>query len=350
MLSPADRKHMMRAIQLSRRGFPAPNPHVGCVIVRSGLLGSKVVGEGFHAYAGGDHAEVAALKKAGSDARGATAYVTLEPCDHYGRTPPCSKALVEAGIARVVIACPDPNPDATGGAATLRSHGITVDFGMGEEAAKHNERFLSSMRLRRPYIVLKAAMTLDGRIALPDGSSKWITGELARKQAHKLRAEMGVVLAGRRTVELDDPELTARGVRGLRRQPLRVVIDPHARLTGRERVFDRQAPTLHVTLRDHLGSADGMDLQALMQYLFERGHTGLLVEGGAATIASFVRAGLWDRLEMFVAPKLFGQGTAWLGAIGVESVDASELLEFAEMRKLGGDLWITARPKTRDPS
>lgn len=297
---------MRQAIIVSQRGFPAPNPHVGCVVVRDG----EIVGRGHHENTGGPHAEVNALREAGVAARGATAYVTLEPCNHFGRTPPCSLALIEAGIARVVIACPDPNPKATGGAQALREAGIPVDEGvLAEEAAEHNSQFLFAIRNRRPRVTLKAAATLDGRIALPSGESKWITSEESRQEGHRLRAKCGAVLVGRRTVEADDPQLTAR-IEGVVNQPLRIVLDPRNRLTGKERVFDDAAPTRHVT--------GEIDLLLLVEELFEDGVNGILVEGGALTSASFVRAGLADRLEVFLAPKLFGAGANWLGDIGID--------------------------------
>lgn len=292
------------------------------------------MGEGYHHHAGAPHAEVAALNDAGDRARGADAYVTLEPCNHTGRTGPCSVALIQAGVRRVVVACPDPNPKAQGGAVRLREHGIPVEMGvLEEEAARENGQFLEAMRLRRPRVVVKAAASLDGRIALPSGESQWITGPAARRAGHRLRAECGVVLVGRRTVEMDDPHLTAR-IPGVVNPPLRVVLDPHNRLKGTERVFDASAPTRHVTGR--------IDLADLLQDLYREGQTGLLVEGGGATIASFFRAGLVDRVELFLAPKLLGDGPAWLQGLELPGLDRAPRLEIERIRRTGPDLRLSA--------
>ncbi len=325
---------MKRAIVLSRRGYPAPNPHVGCVLVRAG----EVVGEGFHAYAGGPHAEAAALAQAGEHARGATAYVTLEPCAHFGRTPPCSRALLAAGVERVVVACPDPNPEAAGGAREIAEAGVKVEVGLLErEAAQANRQFLFAFAAGRPFVVAKAACSLDGRIALPTGESKWITSPGARLQGRKLRAECGAVLVGRRTVELDDPLLTAR-MRGALNQPVRVVLDPHARLKGSERVFGPEARTIRVT--------GAIDLPSLLRTLFAEGIRGLLVEGGAATIGGFLAAGLVDRLELFLAPKLLGAGPAWCSDLGVGSLADALSWNIVSTRRVGPDIWISAEPVT----
>jgi diaminohydroxyphosphoribosylaminopyrimidine deaminase/5-amino-6-(5-phosphoribosylamino)uracil reductase len=293
----------------------------------------EVVGEGYHHHAGDLHAEANALRVAGDRARGATAYVTLEPCAHYGRTPPCADALIAAGVQRVVVACPDPNPVAAGGLARVAAAGIETELGLLQaEAEAANEQFLFAMRHRRPRVVVKAAASLDGRIALPSGESRWITGEAARRQGHRLRAQCGAVLVGRRTVEVDDPLLTAR-LPGVVNQPLRVVLDPHSRLRGDERVFDASAPSLRVT--------GEVDLPELLNDLFRRKVTGLLVEGGAITAASFVKAGLVDRLELFLAPKLLGDGPTWLEGLGLPALAEVPLGEVRKLRRLGQDLWLS---------
>lgn len=337
---------MRRAIELSRLGFPAPNPHVGCVIVKDG----QIVGEGHHECAGGPHAEVQALKAAGDRAKGADVYVTLEPCNHQGRTPPCSGALIEAGVSRVLIACSDPNPRAAGGAERLRSAGIAVVEGLlSEEAAEANKRFLTAMAQGRPYVCVKAAVTLDGRIAKADGSSKWITGEAAREAGHRLRAEMGVVIVGRRTVELDDPELTAR-IPGVTHQPLKVVIDPQAKLRGSERVFQDEGLVWRIVKPGCEGAsaafacavdaAGQLDLNALLEILRVRGATGVLVEGGGETIRRFLAAGLVNRIELFVAPKLFGEGRIWTGTdLGLSIADLN--LRIVKTEVLGPDLNVS---------
>lgn len=328
-----DAAFMREAIRLSRRGFPAPNPHVGCVLVRDGA----VIGRGFHHHAGAPHGEVAALIDAKWDAAGATAYVTLEPCNHTGRTGPCSHALQKAGIRRVVVACPDPNPRAAGGAEYLRAHGIPVEVGLLEDEARAaNEQFFFALRHRRPLVVAKAAMSLDGRIALPSGESKWITSPAARRQAHRLRAELGAVLVGRRTVELDDPSLTAR-IPGVVNQPVRVVLDPERRLPCGTKVFDDAARTLH------LGRVDGLEPGQVLERLYGEGITGVLIEGGAITLGHFVRAGLVDRLELFVAPKLLGDGPSWLSGLQLPALAEAPELEILRTRRCGPDLWLTAR-------
>ena len=332
---------MKRAIQLARRGFPAPNPHVGCVIAH----GDTIVGEGYHHFAGGHHAEVEALLQAGERAQGATAYVTLEPCNHHGRTPPCSEALVKAGVVRVLVANRDPNPKAVGGVQRLLEAGIVVEVGLlATEAQAANDQFLTAMRLKRPVVVLKAGMSLDGRIALPSGESKWITGAEARKQAHRLRAECGAVLVGRRTVEVDDPSLTAR-IPGVKNQPLRIVLDPGNKLGTHWKVFDAAAPTLHVTDRTLglVSTPAGFDLLELSEALFNQGVTGLLVEGGGHTIAQFLKAGLVDRIELFVAPKVLGNGPAWVQGLELEGLAFAPHFEVARLKKLKADVQISLR-------
>ncbi|HWD38321.1 MAG TPA: bifunctional diaminohydroxyphosphoribosylaminopyrimidine deaminase/5-amino-6-(5-phosphoribosylamino)uracil reductase RibD [Fimbriimonas sp.] len=321
---------MRRAIRLSRKGFPAPNPHVGCVIVKDG----EIVGEGYHDHAGGPHAEIVALRQAGEAAKGADVYVTLEPCNHVGRTGPCSLALIQAEVSRVFVACPDPNPRAQGGADTLRSTGIPVEVGLLEQqAAAENLPFLTAMRLSRPYVVVKSAAGLDGRSALPSGESKWITGEAARRQGRRLRAECGAVLVGYRTVLADDPQLTAR-IRGAVNQPLRVVLDPHARLSGSENVFDDGARTKRIT---------GMiDLPRILEDLFNEGVTGLLVEGGARTIGHFFQEKLVDRLELFMAPKLLGEGPSWLEGLRIETLGEAPACKIQRVRRIGHDIQVTA--------
>ncbi|AIE85787.1 bifunctional diaminohydroxyphosphoribosylaminopyrimidine deaminase/5-amino-6-(5-phosphoribosylamino)uracil reductase RibD [Fimbriimonas ginsengisoli] len=330
-----DERLMRRAIALSRRGFPAPNPHVGCVLVRDG----EIVGEGYHHHAGAPHAEAAALSVAGERARGADAYVTLEPCNHFGRTPPCTDALLRAGVRRVVAACPDPNPVASGGLARLAENGVATEIGLlQQEAEAANFRFLSAMRMRRPHVTIKAAVSLDGRIALPSGESQWITGPAARREGHRLRAECGAVLVGRRTVEMDDPQLTAR-IPGVVNQPLRIVLDPRGRLTGKERVFDAAAPTKHVT--------GPVDLNELLVELFNDGVTSLLVEGGGTTIAGFVRSRLADAVELFLAPKLLGDGPSWLNGLDLGNLAEAPSLEIDRIKRLGPDLRLSAHVRYR---
>jgi diaminohydroxyphosphoribosylaminopyrimidine deaminase/5-amino-6-(5-phosphoribosylamino)uracil reductase len=339
-----DEALMRRAIGLSKRGFPAPNPHVGCVLALEG----EIVGEGWHSYAGGPHAEAVALAKARDRARGATAYVTLEPCNHHGKTPPCSEALLKAGVREVFIACADPNPKAAGGLQHLRENGVSVHSGLLEsEAAAANSQFLFAMRSRRPFIVLKAAIGLDGRTSMASGESKWITSAEARKVVHELRAELGAVLVGAGTVVADNPSLTAR-IRGVRNQPKRIVLDQEGCLKGTETVFDQASETMcYVTNPDaphHIKAPtaqDGFDLNELARTWFDRGITGILVEGGPRTYGSFIRSGLADRIELFVAPKLLGNGPSWFNA-DTPTLEAAENLNLERVKRVGPDLWITA--------
>jgi len=337
---------MRRAVELSKRGYPAPNPHVGCVLVR----GDEIVGEGYHRRAGQAHAEVNALLQAGTRAQGSTAYVTLEPCNHHGRTGPCSQALIAAGVKRVVYAVADPNPKAMGGHAALAQAGIQVESGLlAGEAEAANAIFLTAERRKSPYVCLKAAMSLDGRIALPSGESKWITGPDARREAHRLRAQLGAVLVGPGTVLADDPELTARfrGAPGV----TRVVLDPRVELPASAKVFNGSTRTLHVVPVGCNGHADVLelplenrrfDLSALMSALFDRGIRGLLVEGGSRTLASFLP--LADRLELFVAGKVLGSGPAWVdGAIATE-LSLAPRFRLGTVHRLGEDLHITSWP------
>ena len=337
---------MRRAIELSRLGYPAPNPHVGCVIAS----GQKLLGEGFHEFAGGPHAEVVALAQAGDKARGATAYVTLEPCNHIGRTGPCSEALLNAGIARVVVAVPEPSQRASGGLNRLGSAGVATSTGLLEaEAASANELWLTAVKRRRPYVVGKAGISLDGRIALEDGQSQWITGIESRTKAHELRAECGAVLVGRKTVEQDDPELTVRFIETLN-QPTRIVLDGSGKLPADAKAFNDRAPFIRVVNkaeREHdlelQADSGGFDLPDLLERLYEQGITSLLVEGGAETLGSFLTLNLIDRLELFMAPKILGNGPTWTTFRGVAALADAREWAFSDPKRLGHDLWITAR-------
>ena len=304
---------MRQAIRASKKGYPAPNPHVGCVIVSGGQL----VGTGFHNHAGGPHAERVALAEAGSKAKGADVFVSLEPCNHTGRTTPCSDALIEAGVARVLIAVRDPNPKAAGGIEKLRSAGINViESILSTEAEQANVKFLFAMRNRRPFVIAKTAMSLDGRIALPSGESQWITGVKARNAGHELRAEAGAVLVGRRTVELDNPTLTVRHKK-IANQPMRIVLDPDSKLEPGLNIFNSDAPTIRYTRNPQMPYDRGLateDPNWILEDLFSLGVTSLLIEGGSQTLGRFVAADLIDRYEIFVGPKLLGEGPVWINA------------------------------------
>ncbi len=310
----SDQEHMHAATALARRGLGStwPNPSVGCVLVRDG----RVVGRGVTAVGGRPHAETVALAMAGETARGATAYVTLEPCSHHGVTPPCADALIAAGVVRVVVACGDPDPRVDGrGLARLRDAGIAVQTGvLASEAAEGLAGFFSRVRRGRPLVTLKLATTLDGRIATATGESRWITGPAARRWTHALRARHDAILVGIGTVLADDPDLTCRIEGYARRQPVRIVLDSRLRTPATARVLGPSAPTWLVhaagskaALPANLIEA-GSDLAATLQALGAAGLTSILVEGGAAVAGSFLRAGLVDRIAWFHAPAIMGEG------------------------------------------
>ena len=328
---------MRRAVELSKKGLPAPNPHVGCVIVKNGQL----VGEGFHEFAGGPHAEVAALKQAGSRASGATVFCTLEPCNHHGRTPPCSEALVRAGIREIYFACSDPYPDAAGGGGALAEAGVKIHRGLLEyEAKSANQQFLFSVMNQRPLVTVKVAMTLDGRTTNANGESKWITCEEARRDSQRLRAVCGSVLIGSVTAQKDRARLTVRDW-PVKNQPLRVVIDRKRKLSSVLPVFDDTAPSWWVSEGELEWNEDGLNLNSLLSELYERGVRGLMVEGGSTTISTFLQAGLVDRIVGYSAPKIFGVGQGWADQISVVSPDDSEVWQWVSVEKIGRDLkWV----------
>ncbi|WP_457600594.1 bifunctional diaminohydroxyphosphoribosylaminopyrimidine deaminase/5-amino-6-(5-phosphoribosylamino)uracil reductase RibD, partial [Hydrogenivirga sp.] len=326
----SDRGFMSLALSLAKRrkGLTHPNPTVGCVVVKNG----SVVGSGYHEGAGYPHAEVVALEQAGESARGATLYVTLEPCTHFGRTPPCTDAILRAGVRRVVVATLDPNPLVSGkGVQKLRDAGMSVEVGVLEEEARElNEDFFTYITEKRPYVTLKLAQTIDGKIATPSGDSKWITSLASRRFAHRLRAEAGAVLVGINTVLRDDPSLTVRHI-PFPKQPLRVVIDPELEIPlGSKIVSDGEAQTLVVfSRRDpakegelmergvQLLQMDSIELRELLEELARREIVHILVEGGAYTVGEFLKEGLWDRLVVFQAPRLLGDGITLKG-LGTE--------------------------------
>jgi len=339
---------MRRATALAARGLgtTSPNPVVGCVILDSG---GAVVGEGFHAYAGGPHAEIVALAQAGERARGGTAVVTLEPCDHTGRTGPCTHALIRAGVAKVVVAVADPNPLAGGGVHTLRQAGVDVVTGVREsEAEAGNIAWLTAVRRGWPYVIWKYAATLDGRSAAIDGTSMWITSEAARIDVHKLRATVDAVIVGVGTVLADDSRLTARNLRDGTlniRQPLRVVVDTAGRTPEKARVRDGAAPTWVVTAADVGTGPDGrVDLAALLTDLYGRGVRAALLEGGPTLAGGFLAAGLVDKIIGYVAPKLLGAGSPALADAGVHTIAEAIDLDYTEISQVGPDLRFTATP------
>jgi len=349
---------MARAVELACRADHRirPNPAVGCVLVRGG----EIVGEGWHESCGGPHAEAVALR--GADARGATAYVTLEPCAHHGRTPPCADALIAAGVVRVVVGVPDPNTTATGGIARLRAAGLQVDVGvLGDRCEQATEVFLTNVRAGRAHLRLKLAATLDGRTAAADGTSQWITGPDARRRVHELRGEADAVLIGSGTALADNPSLSVRAV-PTDRQPVRVVLDRRLRLPSTAALADTSGqPTVvyttaaalarEATRADELRRA-GVALVALeapgfpasaLRDLLERGCHAVLCEAGATLAGALLRADLVDRLDVVVAPKLLGGGRALLGELGVSTIDAAIRLRFDTVEQVGEDVWMSAR-------
>ena len=358
-----DSVFMRRALALAEgaRGLTSPNPLVGAVVVQDG----RVAGEGFHRAAGGPHAEVEALAGLDAPGRGATLYVTLEPCVHHGRTPPCVPRIVEAGVRRVVAAAEDPNPLVSGrGFQALREAGLEVTRDvLGLEAGHQNRAFFTAMRKRRPHVTLKGAMTLDGKIADRRRASRWISGEEARYRAHQLRSEADAIIVGIGTVLSDDPRLNVRLERPWPREPYRVVVDslartpPGAQLIGAgtaSRSFisvGEGAPVESVRALEGAGATvvrcpgvDGrVDPAALLRELFARDARAVLLEGGSDVHAVFLEAGLVDRVAIFVAPLLLGGRTApsLLGGLGRELGRAVRLDNF-ETRMLGQDLLIEA--------
>jgi diaminohydroxyphosphoribosylaminopyrimidine deaminase/5-amino-6-(5-phosphoribosylamino)uracil reductase len=358
---------MTRALALARkaRHQTSPNPMVGAVLVRDG----KAVGEGYHRRAGGAHAEVAALKQAGRQARGSTMYVTLEPCSHHGRTGPCTEALLAAGVTTVVAAIRDPDPRVSGsGVRWLRAHGIRVEVGDGaREAEALNRRWLLSRRAGRPFVALKYATSLDGKIAAKGGDSRWVTGPLARRQTHVLRRAYDAIAVGAGTVIADDPELTARSAAGtpLGRQPVRVVVDGRLRVSPKARVFDPDLPGRSLVATTGAGArrhgrrlqASGVDVRSLpgagrieivelLEALGAEGVTSVLVEGGGELGWSFVASGTVDHVYAFVAPKIVGGAGAPtpVGGDGFPDLATALKLEFVSSRTLGDDILLEAVP------
>ncbi|WP_435199898.1 bifunctional diaminohydroxyphosphoribosylaminopyrimidine deaminase/5-amino-6-(5-phosphoribosylamino)uracil reductase RibD [Janibacter sp. GS2] len=347
---------MARAVELASRalGRTSPNPVVGCVVLDAE---GRVVGEGFHAEAGGPHAEVVALAAAGPRAQGGTAVVTLEPCRHTGRTGPCTQALVDAGIARVAIAVTDPTATAGGGADLLRRQGVEVVVGVGRERAAHGNRaWLHAAATGRPFVTWKFAATLDGRTAAADGTSRWITGSDARDAVHGLRATRDAVLVGSGTLRTDDPHLAVRD-RPDATQPLRVVLDAGALIPLTARVLDDAAPTLVVAAEGSDASrltcegidvlhvprtAFGLDPDAVLAGLHERGVRSVLLEGGARLAGSFVRAELVDEVVAHLAPALLGAGRSVLEDAGITTITEALRLTTTDVITLGDDVAITA--------
>jgi diaminohydroxyphosphoribosylaminopyrimidine deaminase / 5-amino-6-(5-phosphoribosylamino)uracil reductase len=359
MFNPADQQHMSEALRLAEKGLftATPNPRVGCLIVRDG----EVLGAGWHEQAGGPHAEIMALHAAGERARGATAYVSLEPCCHHGRTPPCVDALIEAGIARVVAAMQDPNPRVAGrGFARLRAAGIQVESGlMRNEAHTLNVGFVSRMNRGRPWVRMKIAASLDGRTALANGQSQWITGPEARRDGHAWRARACALLTGIGTVRDDDPQLNVREVETAR-QPLKVVVDSRLQLPLSAKLLESGKVLVAAAVDDKAGIAalraqgaevvvlpnarGKVELTELMRELARRAINEVHVEAGFKLNGSLLGEGLVDELLIYLAPSILGDGArAMFSLPELADLAHKRLVEFADVRTIGSDIRILAR-------
>jgi diaminohydroxyphosphoribosylaminopyrimidine deaminase / 5-amino-6-(5-phosphoribosylamino)uracil reductase len=363
-----DRYFMKMALELAAtaKGKTNPNPVVGAILVKDGLI----VGSGLHRKAGEPHAEVHAFRMAGEHAKGATLYVTLEPCSHYGKTPPCANLVKESEVSRVVVAMQDPNPQVAGrGIGLLRDAGIEVDVGILEEEAKLlNERFIHNMLTRTPFVISKVAMTLDGKIAAYNGHSKWITGEESRYNVHRLRNEVDAILVGSGTVLADDPMLTTRLKTG-GKNPIRIILDSELKTPLEANITDTTDAKTWIVTNENVNSdkikdfeqkgveiltvpktESGLDLAVLMNQLFEKGVTDLLVEGGSEINGSFLRAGLINKFLIYVAPKVLGgreSRTPFTGS-NVETMDQALEVTFHSIENFGEDILITAYPKKKE--
>ena len=352
MFSDFDRAMMARALVLAEKGLytTTPNPRVGCVLTQ----GEAVVGEGWHEKAGAPHAEVNALSAAGAKAKGGTAYVSLEPCNHHGRTPPCTESLIKAGVKRVVAAIRDPNPEAARGAETLKKAGIRFESGLMEEEAKElNIGFFSRMTRGRPWVRMKIAATLDGRTALADGRSQWITGPEARKDGHRWRARACAILTGAGTVNADDPRLTVREV-ATPRQPLKVIVDGRNEISEKAKVFEggnilifsgssptRKTGAEHVVLPN---KDKKVELPKMLEELARRGINELHVEAGFRLNGSLVREGCVDEFLLYVNPSFLGDEAQGMVALtGISSLDQRKRVALRSIERVGEDIRILAR-------
>lgn len=359
MFSDADRDYMARALELAAKGMntATPNPRVGCVIVNRGVI----VGEGWHHKAGEPHAEANALVAAGANAHGATVYVTLEPCAHTGRTPPCADALIRADVSRVVAAMLDPNPQGAGGGKKLEAAGIRFECGLMEDEARElNIGFASRMTRGRPWVRMKIAASLDGRTALANGQSQWITGPAARKDGHAWRARACAVLTGIGTVTADDPQLNVREV-PVERQPLRVIVDSRLETPLTARILQGGSVLVFCAVDNavaraalegrgaevvNIANANGkVDLPAMLAELGRRGINELHVEAGVKLNGSLVREGCVDELLVYLAPSFLGDTAQGMASLALTSLDERVALDFRSVDRIGDDLRIVARFK-----
>lgn len=358
---------MARAVALSLKaeGFTAPNPVVGCVIAADG----EIIGEGYHRGPGTPHAEVDALNAAGAAANGASAYVTLEPCNHHGATPPCVDALIKAGVAEVIYAVADPNPIASGGARRLEKAGIKTRQGIGHDLASEANRFwLHRITHGRPFVIAKFAMSLDGKIATHSGESQWITGPKSREQGHRLRQLSDVIIVGAGTIEVDDPSLTVRYNIDTPAHPLRVVLDSKGRTSPHARVYEQIGAGAVLVCTDEAppsrldefrtngieplilekNDAKRPDLHALLSSLAARGVNSIMIEGGAETLGSFFDARLVDEVWAFIAPVVIGgDGKMPVGGTGAATIPQALRLHDVTTKRLGDDLFMRGKAKGR---
>jgi len=363
-----DEQLMRQALSLARRGLgsTSPNPVVGALVVKGG----RVIGSGYHKKAGEPHAEIEALRKAGDGARGATLYVTLEPCNHYGRTPPCTKAILESGIRAVVVGIGDPNPHVKGGgAAFLRAQGLEVRCGvLKEECAKVNEVYITYVTQGRPFVVVKGALTLDGWIATHRGDSKWITNQKSRRFVHTLRRRTDAIMVGVETVIADDPLLTPYLIKGSPPKSARVIVDTHLRVPLRSRILTEKTSALtYIAAGSRVSRArrkrveglnakvipckvrDGkVELEDLFRKLAKSSICSVLVEGGAELFTSVIRARLADKYYLFLAPKLLGgdNGVPFTRGPGCDIIKDCVDLKVARVRRFDDDIMVEAYPKT----
>lgn len=365
LFTPLDYQMMSRAIELAKGGIytTAPNPNVGCVITRNG----EIVGEGFHYRAGEPHAEVHAMRMAGEKTVGSTAYVTLEPCSHYGRTPPCAEGLIKAKVAKVICAMVDPNPQVAGrGIKMLRDAGIEVQIGLLEQdALALNPAFIKKMKTGMPFVQLKMAASIDGQTALANGESQWITSACARQDVQKYRALSGVILSTSQTVIEDNASLNVRWddlPKSLQsrypqselRQPVRVILDRQNRLTPELKLFETDGERLVVSgsgdIEPQLNDENQIDLQSTLKTLAQtHGVNHIWVEAGATLASSLLKEGLVDELIVYLAPKIMGSdGRGLLGALGLESMTDVIDLEFKDVRQVGKDIRIVATLKNKE--
>lgn len=335
-----DEKYIRIALGLAAKakGMTSPNPCVGAVVVKGG----RIVGKGYHRFAGGAHAEIYALRQAGKKAKGATLYVSLEPCSHFGRTPPCVDAIISTGIRRVVAAMKDPNPANNGkGLRILRRNGIKTDAGILEDEARNlNEDFIKYITKKMPFVTVKAAQSLDGKIATRTGDSKWITGRPAREFVHVLRSEVDAIMVGAGTVLKDDPLLTVR-LKGRKvKQPLRIILAGRSKIPPKSRILNSKGGGVIIARSKE--KSGRVDIRPLLKELAKREITSVLIEGGGETIASAFEAGVVDKVYFFIAPKVIGgrDATTSVEGEGIEKAVRAIGLERTSFRKIGDDILI----------